>query len=227
MNPDHAHVAEWDAAYVLGALSPADRRAYEEHQAECALCRDAFAELAPTVGLLSRVSAVRAREIDADADGPGPGAGLRGALVAQARRRRLRRRTAWGLGLAAAVLVVGAVAVPVTLAAVAPPPSFALTDVAGVPIQASVRLTDTPWGTRIDLVCVYTGEVLDAPEGGWPYALAVVDGAGDSTMLSTWRAAPGSRTELSAGTDLAVTDIGAVEIRTVDGSDVLMRYDAG
>ena len=33
--------AEWDAAYVLGALSPSDRRTYERHLAECAACRAA------------------------------------------------------------------------------------------------------------------------------------------------------------------------------------------
>ena len=33
MNPDHAHFAEWDAAYVVGALSSAERRQFEEHLA--------------------------------------------------------------------------------------------------------------------------------------------------------------------------------------------------
>ena len=35
MNPDHARFAEWDSAYVLGALSPAERREYEEHLETC------------------------------------------------------------------------------------------------------------------------------------------------------------------------------------------------
>ena len=30
---------EWDAAYVLGALSPRDRRAFEQHLATCPACR--------------------------------------------------------------------------------------------------------------------------------------------------------------------------------------------
>ena len=33
--------AEWDSAYVLGALSPSDRRSYERHLAECDACRAA------------------------------------------------------------------------------------------------------------------------------------------------------------------------------------------
>ena len=56
MNPDHASYAAWDAAYVLGALSPSDRRAYEGHLEQCGLCRAAISEIAPTLGLLSRVA---------------------------------------------------------------------------------------------------------------------------------------------------------------------------
>lgn len=224
MNPEHDRVAEWDAAYVLGALSPADRRTYEDHLTECDECRRAVAVLAPTAGLLSRVPAERARAIG-DAP-PDPPPGSRDGLLHRARRLR-RRRVAWTLA-AAGALLLGGVAVPVAIAATAPQGSvYALTDLAGTPIEASVRLTDVAWGTRIDLVCRYSGDVLDAPEGGWPYALAVVDEEGTTTTLSTWRAAPGSTTNLSAGTDLVVGDIGAVEIRTIDGEDVLMRYDAG
>jgi hypothetical protein len=230
MNPDHARFAEWDAAYALGALSPADRRAFETHLAECDACRAAVAELGPTAGLLSRVPVERARAIDAallagdEREGPAP----KEAVVSLARRRRARRR-AWTIGaVAAAVLVVGAVAVPLTIGASSPRGAvYALSDLADVPLEASVRLTDVAWGTKIDLVCQYSGDVLDAPEGGWPYALAVVDAQGGTTTLSTWRAAPGSTTQLSAGTDLTVADIGAIEIRTIDGDDVLMRYDAG
>ena len=50
MNPDHARFAEWDSAYVLGALSPAERREYEEHLESCELCRRCVAELTPIPG---------------------------------------------------------------------------------------------------------------------------------------------------------------------------------
>jgi len=51
---EHEAFAEWDAAYVLGALAPVDRRAYEDHLAGCGRCRAAVAELAPLPGLLAR-----------------------------------------------------------------------------------------------------------------------------------------------------------------------------
>jgi hypothetical protein len=47
---------EWDAAYVLGALSPDDRRRFEEHLEECPECRASVADLAVMPALLSRVT---------------------------------------------------------------------------------------------------------------------------------------------------------------------------
>lgn len=223
MNEEHERLSSWDGAYVLGALSAADRAEYERHLAACDACRADVAELAPTAGLLSRLSAERARAIG-EAPVASPDRALRERIVAAGTRRRVRRRTLWVL--AASVALV-AVAVPATLtvmgAVQTPAAVYALDDVAGAPLEASVRLTPVPWGTRIDLVCQYTGEVLDAPPGGWPYALAVTDDAGATSVLSTWRAGPGSTTELSAGTDLAAADIGAVEIRTLEGDRVVMR----
>ncbi len=39
MTPGHAHYADWDAAYVLGSLSPAERREFETHLEGCERCR--------------------------------------------------------------------------------------------------------------------------------------------------------------------------------------------
>lgn len=229
---EHDRFATWDGAYVLGALSAADRAEYERHLDDCALCRAAVAELAPTAGLLSRLSPERARAIDADgatlpAAPIAPHPALRGRVVQTARRRRRRVAALW-IGAVAALLAV--VAVPSVLALTSTPTTtvgtvYALDDVAGAPLEASVKLTPVAWGTRIDLVCQYTGEVLDAPPGGWPYALAVTDDSGATTMLSTWRAGPGSKTELSAGTDVSASRIDSIEIRTVDGDRVVMRRD--
>ncbi|MGN7967724.1 zf-HC2 domain-containing protein [Microbacterium sp. 22296] len=227
MTPDHERLSASDGAYVLGALSASDRAEFEAHLAVCAECRAAVAELAPTAGLLSRLSVERARAVGESTD-PVPIAvphpSLRGRFVQTARRRRARRITAWTLAASVALLAIAVPSVMAVTGAVQPSGAvYALDDVGGAPLEASVKLTSVPWGTRIDLVCQYTGQVLDAPPGGWPYALAVTDDAGSTSLLSTWRAGPGSTTELSAGTDLATADIDAVEIRTVDGDRVVMR----
>ena len=49
--------ADYDAAYVFGSLSSADRTAYEAHLATCASCREAIAAIAGVPGLLSLVPA--------------------------------------------------------------------------------------------------------------------------------------------------------------------------
>ena len=45
--------AMWDAAYVLGALTDADRLEFETHLAGCASCRRAVTELTAVSPLLS------------------------------------------------------------------------------------------------------------------------------------------------------------------------------
>jgi len=230
MNDDHERLSMSDGAYVLGALCASDRAEFEAHLAVCAICRASVAELAPTAGLLSRLSPERARALS-PTTGPiplaAPDPSLRGRVVEVARRRRKRRITVWTL---AASIALVAVAVPSVFAVNSAMQQsagtvYALDDVAGAPLEASVKLTSAPWGTRIDLVCQYTGQVLDAPPGGWPYALAITDDSGTTSVLSTWRADPGSTTELSAGTDLSASNIGAVEIRSLDGDTVVMRRE--
>ncbi|MEO6413185.1 MAG: zf-HC2 domain-containing protein [Pedococcus sp.] len=51
----HDEYADWDAAYVLGALSVGERREFEEHLAACSTCRAAVAELAGMPGLLAQL----------------------------------------------------------------------------------------------------------------------------------------------------------------------------
>ena len=52
---DNHRYATWDAAYVLGSLSAADRREFEAHLAGCLDCRDAVAELSGMPALLSQL----------------------------------------------------------------------------------------------------------------------------------------------------------------------------
>lgn len=224
MNADHTRYAEWDAAYVLGALSAADRAEYEDHLAHCPACRAAIAEIAPTLGLLSRISPERAESLLRAPDSEAPSPEHRAHVLSLASARARRRRRGWIAGVAAAAaIVVAAVAVPVVAAQLRPPSTtVALEQVVDAPLEATVSLTDVAWGTRLDMMCDY-GTEGDAPAEGWAYALVVVSGDGTESVLSTWRAHPGTTARLSAGTELAASDIAAVEIRAVDSGRVLMR----
>lgn len=229
MRPDHVDFADWDAAFVLGALSPADRRRFETHMEECRACRTAITELAPTIGLLARVAPERASSmLEPPAAEGGPDPARRAQVIAIGERAaRIRRTRWWAAGLASAAAVVIAVTIAVTTV-IAPALKsvevVALEPVADVPWTATVELSDAAWGTRIEMICRYTGEADgDTPGGGWPYVLVVTSVDGTTSELSTWRALPGSTARLDAATALDADDIATIEIRAVADDRVLMR----
>src|SRR4029453_15909787 len=133
--------AQWDAAYVLGALSPAERREFEEHMSSCAACQAAISELAALPGLLAQISPADAAMLSLAADRSGEYTARRAPSAAQAEviedgpppsllpamiktvRMRRRRMVAAVAGIAAAVvLVVGGLAVGAGLPPLRPDP---------------------------------------------------------------------------------------------------------
>jgi Putative zinc-finger len=140
MNASPDKFAQWDAAYMLGALSPADRREYEEHLASCSACQAAVSELAGIPGLLAQVSPADAAMLSMAVDNKtghgetatatateaelmettatetklieaGPPRSLLPKMIKKARTRR-RKMLAAVAGIAtAAVLVIGGVAI--------------------------------------------------------------------------------------------------------------------
>ncbi|AWB94938.1 hypothetical protein DCE93_04070 [Agromyces badenianii] len=233
MNEGHARFADWDSAYVLGALSPAERIEYEQHLETCHVCRQSIAELAPMPGLLARLSPERAAALLEDPDeasAPGPRDDLIEAVRLTDRRRRTRRtRTWWIAGAAAAVIAFVAIAVP--LAIVGPragAETVAFESSSDVPLTASATLTPVGWGTRIELDCRYADSATSgAPAEGWPYELVVVDRDGVRSEVSSWRASPGSAARVSAGTAVDLDEIASLEIVAVNSGDVLMRGPFG
>lgn len=230
MNPDHARFAEWDSAYVLGALSPADRRAYEQHLESCEVCRRSVAELTPIPGLLARLTPERASALLEEPAGavPGPRPELLAAVRQEGQRRRLRRTRLGLVGAAAAVIAV-LTAILLPLALVRPPAdarTVAFEAVTEVPVSATATLTEVGWGTRIELDCRYgDAGYSKPPDDGWPYALYVVDHDGNSSEVSSWRANPGKTARLEAGTSLEVEDIASLEVRALGSGEVLLVGD--
>ena len=221
---------EWDAAYLLGALSPADRRAYEQHLRGCPGCREALGEFVAMPGLLAHLpkeEALGLLESEQRVEESAPPALLSHlARAADALRRRARFRIA-GLVLAAAgVSAAAAVALPLL---VGTPPAVventvALAAAPGVPVEASVRFVPEQWGTRIDMDCSWQ-DAGAAPDGGAPadsasvgYVMYVTDTAGSSEPIGSWTSTPGSTMEPSLSTGLPLAEIASVEVR-LQGSD--------
>jgi len=223
--------ADWDAAYVLGTLTPGEREEYERHLAVCADCRAALTDLLPLPGLLNRVEEADRAELLAGVVPDGPPPGLERRLLAAARAeapptvtwwRRTRTRVA--VGLAAAAAVVLAVVVPLALRddpQARPNASITLSQTVRSPLSASVELTRTAWGTRIDMVCRYA----DLETGSYErraYGLYVVDAAGKSHQVSTWWAGPGEEAHTTGSIDLGVDQLRTVQVRAADGVTVLL-----
>lgn len=228
MNPDHVHFAEWDAAYVLGALSPSDRRLFAEHAADCPICREAIAEVAPLMGLLARVDPERATSLadDSPREG-GTDAAARARLVELGTLAARRRRRTWWAGAvaaAAALVVVVVIAVTIVADSVRGRDVVALEAVADVPLSASVELSEVAWGTRLELECRYDRTPTGSAKS-WTYTLYVTSRDGASSEVSSWRASPGTTARLAAATALDSDEIAALEIRSADGDTVLMRTE--
>jgi hypothetical protein len=219
----------YDAAYVLGALSPAERRDFEDHLKSCAACSSAVGELAGLPGLMSKVSV---EQLTAEVEAPPET--LLPSLARAVRRERGRRRMTVGAAAAAAacMIVVGAMALTGTdppdqpsaapsSAAPSGTAKLALSAVVPSSVTASAQLVDMAWGTRIDLTCSYDAKG-SAPAGGFPYALVVIDRSGVAQQVAAWRALPGRELTVLGSSSLARRDIAAVEVRRLSGL-VLLR----
>ena len=215
----------WDGAYVLGALSPEDRHAFEAHLTSCAACTSRVQQLAGLPGLLARSDPADLLPDAAPALAP---ATLLPRLVAAATRERRRRRWIFGSGWAAAAVAAAVAVVFAVLssrAPVTPTPAPSADLVAMAPIGAAERtelsaqvgLTGVTWGTKIELKCTYPAE--DA--GPLLYQLVVVDRSGQPHPAGGWKIVPGKTATMNASTAVAEADIQQVLVETPDGAAVL------
>lgn len=213
----------YDAAYVLGALTPRDRREFEAHLSGCPACSAAVADLAGVPGLLGR-----ARD-EHVAEPPGPGA-VPGTLLprliaaSRAERRRGRLRLAVAGGLAAAAVALAAVLTAVQQAT--PPPDWgevAMVAVRPAPVEAAVRLQRVAWGTKVTLRCTYIGAA--APHAAYDrvvYRLVAVARRDRSEQtVAQWAVLPGQDATVDGSTDLAPGQIGRLRLETADGTVLL------
>ena len=219
----HDEFAEWDAAYVLGALSASERAAYERHLAECATCAEAVGGLAVLPGLLGRVPPEDVPTDEPPAPPEDLAARTRAAAESEFSAHRRRRRMTLVAAAAALVFAItaGGFVIHEQFGGSNPPGvTVAMHEVQANPLRASVRLRDRDWGTEISMICTYpqgTGASYRST-----YALYVVDDSGHASPVSNWSAGPGSTSSLTAATAVPRTDIARVEVRDTAGA-VLLR----
>ncbi|MGH3502813.1 MAG: anti-sigma factor family protein [Nocardioidaceae bacterium] len=215
----------YDAAYLLGALTPDDRQAYETHLQVCKECRQSVNRLAGMPGLLAKVPASELDSLKTPATNtaqtPVPQS-LLPRLLAEVSRSRVRRR--WSAGLLSAVAAACLAFALVLVFGLGPserqaPAAEAMTPVAASPIRATASLDNQAWGTLIRVHCSYDGSGhAYAPHR---YALVVLDAAGHSEQIATWTAVPGRVSTVAGSTSLPPDDIASVQVRTTDATPVL------
>jgi predicted anti-sigma-YlaC factor YlaD len=212
-----------DGAYVLGALGPSERAAFERHLPACGACRESVSALAVLPGLLGRLDAATAVPPVA-----APPSLLGRTLAAASARRRAERRRrvryAFAGGLAAAVFAVAIgfgvhVADGGSATAMLHPPLNEMSQAArDVPVTAGVGLVATEGGTRVDMTCRYA----EGHDGKWLIRLVVYPRwGGDGEQIGTWTATAGQELTLSGITHLLPTDIQRVELQRADATTLL------
>jgi hypothetical protein len=220
----------WDGSYVLGSLSPAERREYEAHLDSCEHCSRAVRDLAGLPGLLGRIGPEVFEEPEPE---PVPDTLL--PRLSRAVRRGQQRRTWLTAGIAAAAAVVvttgGAIALgssgssspdavrPSSSATSAPlPVHHAMTNVSNDPMIANVALTPVAWGTKLDLTCSYPRGAAGYEAGA--YAMVVHTKDGRTERVATWNGLPGRSMQVSGSTAAWKKDIRSVVVTHADGTPI-------
>jgi hypothetical protein len=217
-----------DGAYVLGALSPAERVAYERHLATCSFCREAVADISAMPDLLSRLDAKEfAKLLD-----PSLTTGtLHAPAQALAPRRHknlksLRVRVASSAAAAILVALIGFGVVAWTRGGepVATPlgPAVAMTAIkAGSPVAATLRLSSAAGGTKVEMVCSYS----KAATRSWTFRLVAYGSPAEGQeQIGSWDAAPGVKFPLNGFTHFARGSLSRLELQRFDGM-VMLAYD--
>ncbi|WP_319445706.1 MULTISPECIES: zf-HC2 domain-containing protein [unclassified Mycobacterium] len=223
----------WDAAYMLGSLSSAERREYEAHLETCDRCRTAVGDISGMPALLAMLDADDVRALAKEQPEPPP---LRPEVRTQVldkvrwRRRRSRILTYGAVGLAAALLAVGLVI------AVRPgivglqsgteqvtAQQLEMNKLVTTPFSATISVNSFAWGTRIDMACTY-GDWSSG--GGTPpsnLGMVVVGRDGSHTQIATWLGLSGATALPSGNTPEHVGEIAAVQLVSADSGQVLLE----
>ena len=225
-------VHEWDGAYVLGALEPAERRRYEEHLSECSTCSRSVRELAGIpgiLGVLDQEEALALRDLPDDtALRDGAHSPDRAAGVARRVRHRCRRTRVTSALVLVAVLLVGSIggwSIVRVLQPAAPSVATAklLEPVGGSHLSADLTVTPVGWGTRLDWSCDYRAMTAKtgSPYAPTSYSLVVHTDTGTTSTVATWTSEQGEAKGLVAATAIPADSIASIDIRVTGSSTPL------
>jgi hypothetical protein len=225
-------LAEWDAAYVLGALSLEDRRAYENYLAANPARAADLTDLAGMPGILnalSRDEAVALTDLAGAAPAGAPPSQDRpdnvASLAHAAAKRQQRSRRTWlatAVAAAAALAITGGV-VGATVFPRSPAPAQTVAMQAMQPtprggLTAELAVTQKKWGTELNWACQYT---KDWSRNVASYDIVVTTHDGVQSAVGSWKPAGDEATGLSAATSIPTSQIRTVDIRVTGSNEPL------
>ncbi|WP_006241093.1 hypothetical protein [Mycolicibacterium tusciae] len=217
-------LAEWDAAYVLGALNSDDRRIYENY---LATNPERSADLTGLTGIPDILDVLSPEEALALTDlvstPPAQDRHENVASFARAAADRQRRSRSAVLAIVVAAAAALAIVGGVVGATIFPRTTGSMETVAMTPMQpgsrpgltAQLAVTEKKWGTELNWACEYTKDWARDVES---YDIVVTTNSGGQTVVGSWRPAGDEATGLSAATSVPTSEIRSVEIR-VSGTD--------
>jgi len=217
-------LAEWDAAYVLGALSLEERRTYENYLAANPARAAELTELAGMPGILNALSRDEAVALTDLAGAPPaePRPDNIASLAHAAAKRQQRSRRTWlaaAVASAAALLIAGGiVGATVFPNSAAPTQTVAMQAMQPTPrggLTAELAVTEKKWGTELNWACHYT---KDWSRNVASYDIVVTKHDGVQQTVGSWKPAGDEAKGLSAATSIPTAQIRTVDIR-VSGSN--------
>ena len=216
---EHARFEFDDAAYLLGALEPDQREAFERHLRGCPICQDRIAELGGLPQVLARAD-VSAWEPEAPPDTLLPRLMRQ---VAVSRRRRARRVGV--LAVAAACLLALLATGGVLAWQHARQPQVLTMQPVGANaagVYATVRLAKSGSATRVTLVCGYPGGHGSYPAGAArSYRMVIVNRRGERVDLGSWTPQPDEDVQITRTSPWPRQSISLIEISDDWGRTVL------
>lgn len=208
--------------YVLGALPPEERHAFEEHLDGCAQCQAEVREFAGLPGLLSRLPAGELpAALAGEPEPPSPVSVLPSLLRVAGVQRTARRRRTLVAGIAAALVVAAGSAVVTDVVvqrsgpAVVQGTALVFTPASPLPITTEATLTDVPGGIQITMSCRYTGPV-DGDSHEYRLRLIRKDGS-TPQWLGSWPVWSTDTYRMTVFAPVARDRIASLEVVTADG----------
>jgi hypothetical protein len=211
------NLADWDAAYILGALTPEERIEYEKFlsaEPTHAATVTEFADIPAILDVLPRDQALLLLDDGAEPPLTDHTKLMPSLAIAAEKRRKRSQRTRLGTALAsaAAFLLIGGIVAYATIPH-KPPPGIslaAMTPGQRAGVTASLAVSKEGWGTRLDWQCQYTKDwATNVPS----YDLVVTTKSGKQTAVGSWSPAGDKAANLAASTVIPISDIHTVDIR--------------